>query len=315
MTLKSKPSGGAAAGAPGLLVTSPGDTWRDGIVSALASAGRAVVTGGSLRETLGALPAARRAAHLHDGADAGHDGVGCDDPDFVMAGPSLDDSAWEALAREAKANPATASAPLLLGRPDCSSVYRPDRAAILPDGFFLSPDGAAGLVADGEARRREERLNGLRRTEMRGRSDPASVEALWGLAADLTRRAMSVVGDETESYRTLSAFREAVDNAAHHGNGGSREKFVSVLLVETREAVTIEVRDEGPGFDGDAGLRAVRSGDAARIARDRLARGRPGGLGIKLMTECADEVRYSDGGRCLTLVKRLRRKDPGSERG
>jgi anti-sigma regulatory factor (Ser/Thr protein kinase) len=137
---------------------------------------------------------------------------------------------------------------------------------------------------------------------LRSPSDPASVEALH---ATIDLFFSGAVADETDAYKTLSAFREAVDNAAAHGNEGSPERFLTVTLTREADRVALEVKDEGPGFDFARRLGEAPSEGSAPRARRRIERGRAGGLGIKLMAECADEVRYSDGGSRVVLVKRL----------
>jgi anti-sigma regulatory factor (Ser/Thr protein kinase) len=137
---------------------------------------------------------------------------------------------------------------------------------------------------------------------LRSPSDPISVEALH---ATIGLFFAGTVPEETEAYKTLSAFREAVDNAAVHGNAGSPERILTVTLVRDAESLSLEVKDEGPGFDHERRLGSAPSERSADWARRRIEKGGAGGLGIKLMAECVDEVRYSEGGSRVVLVKRL----------
>ena len=112
--------------------------------------------------------------------------------------------------------------------------------------------------------------------------------------------------DRSRLYHAQTAFREAVDNAASHGNGHRSDKYLVVGLKEDGDTVSLDVKDQGEGFDSERALAAASDTSAASAARRRLSRGKPVGLGLHLMTECADEVRFSEGGTRVRLVKRLR---------
>jgi anti-sigma regulatory factor (Ser/Thr protein kinase) len=111
--------------------------------------------------------------------------------------------------------------------------------------------------------------------------------------------------DRREAYKTLSAFREAIDNAANHGNRYSPTRYLTVTLMRDPEKLELDVKDEGEGFDHGHFVRQSRQGSAASAMAERLDRGEHGGLGIRLMAECADEIRFSEQGTRLRLVKRL----------
>jgi anti-sigma regulatory factor (Ser/Thr protein kinase) len=99
-----------------------------------------------------------------------------------------------------------------------------------------------------------------------------------------------------EILAVRQAVIEAILNALEHGRGTEPGKQVRVRSLVTSACVAIEVHDEGPGF---------RPEDV----RDPLASetlGRQRGHGLLLMRAYMNSVRFSDGGRCVTLCKQRR---------
>lgn len=105
-----------------------------------------------------------------------------------------------------------------------------------------------------------------------------------------------------------AAFREAVGNAAQHGNKYRKSKRIEVLYLLDREKITIVVKDAGEGFDHRRYVRFGRAGDALTAARERGREGKMGGLGIMLMLKCCDKVEYNQVGNAITLAKSLHAK-------
>lgn len=99
------------------------------------------------------------------------------------------------------------------------------------------------------------------------------------------------------------AFREAVDNAARHGNKSQASRMIDVVYLLDREKITINVLDEGDGFDTEMYLRRGVHGNAVAVARERNEAGRTGGLGIMLMLKCLDNLEYNYAGNQVKLTK------------
>ena len=274
-----------ASGGSGVYIAAEGDPWAEELRSRLAEGGYQLSVGASLDE---ALRASRRRP---------------DEISFVMVGPSVDDAGYASIARQVKLDSSTAMLPLVRGRVDLSGLDRPGVVQVMPDATFDSPASALALVKSEAERWREEKHYFGRQVTLRAPSDEASVEELKKLLESFYKDALA---DETEAYKTLSAFREAIDNAASHGNRYDPSRYLTVTLMEDAERLALEVKDEGQGFDYEVFLAESDSGDAASLTRSRLERGAPGGLGLRLMSECVDELRYSDGGSRVTLVKRRR---------
>jgi len=85
---------------------------------------------------------------------------------------------------------------------------------------------------------------------------------------------------------------EALANAVEHGNKDLG--FISVACTFQGGELTIEVRDEGSGFDIGHVSKGRREPDAVR------------GFGISIMRSVMDSVVYEQRGTCVRLRKRLR---------
>ena len=105
--------------------------------------------------------------------------------------------------------------------------------------------------------------------------------------------------------RTLANTKLAVDeactNVVKHGYKG-QAGFIEVIVTGNMREFHIEIRDQGQGFD----LRNVKSPDLKVYVENR----KRGGLGVFLMNQLMDEVRYRAGtdGNVLTMSKRLGRR-------
>ncbi len=133
-----------------------------------------------------------------------------------------------------------------------------------------------------------------------------TTEANLERANDFATRLFGEAGLEEEQKIALAAaFREAVGNAAQHGNRDNASKLIRVSYLLDREKITITVTDEGPGFDHERYTLRGQTKDAVSAARERHDQGRQGGLGIMLMLRCADKLEYNDIGNAVTLTKYL----------
>ncbi len=125
--------------------------------------------------------------------------------------------------------------------------------------------------------------------------------------------------DETDSLRLATALNEAFENAHYHGNlevssslreeslgayfdlarsrrqeAPYRDRRVYVRALFSADAVELQIRDEGPGFD----LSLIPD------PTDLSWLERPHGRGILLMRTFVDEVHFNDAGNEVTLIKR-----------
>jgi len=114
---------------------------------------------------------------------------------------------------------------------------------------------------------------------------------------------------QTERENIASAFREILVNAIEHGGGSDPEKWVSITYVRTARAIIYFVRDPGSGFSFEELSHAAVSNPADAPfehseVRDRLGM-RPGGFGIMLAQNMADELIYNEAGNEALLIKYL----------
>jgi serine/threonine-protein kinase RsbW len=95
-----------------------------------------------------------------------------------------------------------------------------------------------------------------------------------------------------EQYcNVLLASVEAVTNAIEHGNNLDEKKIVNIEARKCNSIFKLLVKDEGKGFNPDR----LPDPTAPEF------REQPDGRGVFLMKKLADEVRFSDGGRCVEM--------------
>lgn len=96
------------------------------------------------------------------------------------------------------------------------------------------------------------------------------------------------------------ALDEAVSNAIRHGNQGDETKTVTVDYDLTPQQLTIQICDQGPGFNPDC--------LADPTCEENLTE--PHGRGVMLMRAYMTDVRFNDSGNCVTMVKERGCKKP-----
>jgi len=107
---------------------------------------------------------------------------------------------------------------------------------------------------------------------------------------------------------TKLAVDEACTNVIKHGYKG-KAGFIEVVVTGNGRQFSIAIRDQGHAFD----LRNVKSPDLKMYVETR----KRGGLGVFLMNQLMDEVRYRAGhdGNTLTMSKRLDRRGARKRKG
>ncbi len=171
--------------------------------------------------------------------------------------------------------------------------------------FFVEPFDISELFALAEMELKRvprDRQIGLHQTVFRFLTNEENIEKAGALMEDLLGRSGLA---ETDRTSLLAAFKEALDNAWRHGHGGKTDRSVEVLFMVDLDSVTIEVADEGEGFPYGSYLHEIKGEDAYVRAGKTHAQGKRGGLGILLMSRCADELAYLGSGNRLRLRKRF----------
>jgi anti-sigma regulatory factor (Ser/Thr protein kinase) len=114
--------------------------------------------------------------------------------------------------------------------------------------------------------------------------------------------------DETRDL-LVAAFREMLLNAMEHGAGFDSEKVIEVTAARTARALVYHFRDPGSGFDRDDLTHAAASSDPDVVVASALRRAemglRPGGFGMLIARQVADELVYNESGNEVLLIKHL----------
>ncbi len=108
----------------------------------------------------------------------------------------------------------------------------------------------------------------------------------------------------------MTAFREMLVNAMEHGAGFDPNKVIEVTAARTERAIVFHFRDPGNGFDRADLAYAARSRLPEDIIDSALRREqdgrRPGGFGMLLVKQIADELVYNERGNEVLLIKHLK---------
>jgi len=104
------------------------------------------------------------------------------------------------------------------------------------------------------------------------------------------------------------AFRELLINAIEHGGHLDPEKRVALSYIRTARSIVYYIRDPGEGFSMDSLAHAAVStpDDPVRHIKLRNQMGiRPGGFGMLMTKNFADELMYSRKGNEVIFIKYL----------
>ena len=111
--------------------------------------------------------------------------------------------------------------------------------------------------------------------------------------------------DERDSVST--AFRELLLNAIEHGGRSDPEQIVNLTYVRTSRSILYYIRDPGEGFSMSHLPHAAVSNTREQPLLHAEVRNqlgiRPGGFGILLTKNFADELIYSEKGNEVILIK------------
>ncbi|MHC4606666.1 MAG: ATP-binding protein [Planctomycetota bacterium] len=201
------------------------------------------------------------------------------------------------------------SVPLILLFPTEDSFDIVEAVTILGDENLTQPFEFRELLdcADSEIlRAAEEKLIFQQQLAVHLPTDERIMEKLIESAHGLFE--MSGLNEEAQ-VAVSAAFREAVLNAAQHGNRYRKHKKIEVQYLLDKEKLTIVVRDQGEGFEHELYVKAGKAASAVSAARQRHQQGRMGGLGILLMLRCCDYLEYNQRGNQVTLTKQLNPKE------
>jgi len=108
----------------------------------------------------------------------------------------------------------------------------------------------------------------------------------------------------------MTAFREMLVNAMEHGAGFDPGKVIDVTAARTERAIVYHFRDPGNGFDRADLAHAAKTRQPEELIditleREKAGR-RPGGFGMLLVKQIADELVYNERGNEVLLIKHLK---------
>jgi serine/threonine-protein kinase RsbW len=113
------------------------------------------------------------------------------------------------------------------------------------------------------------------------------------LIRDLVKRLEKHHWSRRDVFGIHMAMEEAMMNAIKHGNSSDCSKKIHVEIVVSDVKFYSKITDDGSGFDPDQ--------IPDPTAEENLER--TSGRGIMLIKQFVDEVRYSDQGNSIELVK------------
>ena len=121
---------------------------------------------------------------------------------------------------------------------------------------------------------------------------------------------ISDLGGELGEQLAL-AVDELLRNAIEHGGDANcnSECMVQFSYLRTPRMIQFQIKDTGPGFSMDSAKHAAINNppeEPLRHAHYRTEKGmRPGGFGIMLVKQIADDLIYNEAGNEVVLVKYL----------
>jgi serine/threonine-protein kinase RsbW len=133
---------------------------------------------------------------------------------------------------------------------------------------------------------------------------PSTLDSVDQAEAVIMESAAAAGFDEDDQHRISMAFRECMVNAVVHGNRYNKNKQVAVHAERSDDELTIQITDEGEGFE----VHTVPD----PLETDNLLR--HSGRGLFLMGAFMDDMKVrklEPSGTEVTLVKRV----PGPESG
>jgi anti-sigma regulatory factor (Ser/Thr protein kinase)/ActR/RegA family two-component response regulator len=247
------------------------------------------------------MSAANYVVSTVEGGDAAIQRVEQDEPDLVIVDGKITN--FLELIREVKLNPRNGIMSVVTIYPQGTDPNRVAGLKVCDDEVIQEPYEARDLLslAGTELGRISEERAFF---EQEIHYQFATSEEWIEQANDLIARLIDGAGIDEEKAASLSvAFREAVDNAARHGNKNQENRIIDIIYLLDKQKVTVTVEDEGDGFDTELYLTRGIQGNAVAAARERNQAGRVGGLGIMLMLKCLDNLEYNNVGNLVKLTK------------
>jgi len=176
---------------------------------------------------------------------------------------------------------------------------------ILPDELVYEPfeiDELMSRIKDEVNRIADERSYFSQQVKIRIPTIINEIEKTYDIMEDFFNK----TNLEQEQIDELgNAYREAVGNAATHGNKNDEGKNILIDFVVDSKNLSFSIEDEGEGFDYEPFSKRADEAAAIDVARARIKLDNPGGMGMMIIKKCADEISYNATGNKITVVKHL----------
>jgi DNA-binding response OmpR family regulator len=238
---------------------------------------------------------------------SGLDAAGRSRPDLVLLDMDLYDVDGFEVCRKLRADPRTSTIPVIMVTSLDDSGYRRRGFRVGANGYLTKPYAVEELA--GVVRAARSWRDGLEQRRVRHEvaleldSHTAYLLDVDNFFAELCRQTPL---SHEQVIHLRQAFLEIGQNAIEWGNQMRPDKAVRVLFRAYQDRVEVVVRDEGAGFDPEHLPHAASSDDPlAHIdVRERLGL-REGGFGLLIARGLVDELRQSERGNVITLIKRF----------
>lgn len=126
-------------------------------------------------------------------------------------------------------------------------------------------------------------------------------------AGELLDQLIGAAGySDEDGVKLGQTIREAIGNAAEHGNKNDPELLIHINFLRSTDRLTVVITDEGNGFDTENFLNRAEQVSALEHTRSRRGNEqRPGGLGVFIMKKTCDEIMFNTSGNAIYLMKFL----------
>jgi serine/threonine-protein kinase RsbW len=124
---------------------------------------------------------------------------------------------------------------------------------------------------------------------------PADVNRVGEVVDKVVALAMQLHGETGKEQEIALALTEALANAVRHGSKNNPALSVQCQVTTQGKAMTIIVRDSGPGFDPSSVANPL---ELAGLTADH-------GRGLHMIRQLVDEVRFERRGAEIYMTKRF----------
>ena len=220
-------------------------------------------------------------------------------PAVLLVDYALD--GFEDLCLSIKTQPETSACSIVKIYPEGQEIGKSQRLSVIPNEFICEPCSINQLLSfiGSEVKRHENESNFFHHELFFSfPSQTASIAKVNALLERIIIKSIKASNERLMGY--LAAVREAIDNAHRHGHAKNSEAHIRVLYLRNDEKISINIKDEGPGFAWKNYLEAAAQTEPISLAQARPI-AIPGGLGISLMSRACDHLSYNELGNEIEL--------------